>query len=246
MDRQSDGRRPVYLYSLPLLCIGSAGVAMANSVPRLMFWRFLQAFGAAPGFSVGAGVIGDIFRLEERGQAMGIFFVAIILGPALAPPIGGIMAHYASWRSMQASLGIAGFVAFVLMFLWFPETIHPGMREMDKIRREAIEGRLKFNWTHYFVNPLRSLALLRDPNLLAISFIGFTTLLTDYVLFTPLAYTFGARYNITNEALIGLCFLPSGIGSMSEGSLFLHIVAADQYQVGAPLAGRMSDKFWLD
>ncbi|KAF8889817.1 major facilitator superfamily domain-containing protein [Infundibulicybe gibba] len=80
---------PVYLYCLPLSCIGSAGVAMADSVPRLMFWRFFQAFGAAPGFSVGAGVIGDIFRLEERGQAMGVFFAAIVLGPALAPPIGG-------------------------------------------------------------------------------------------------------------------------------------------------------------
>jgi MFS family permease len=39
-----------------------------------MFWRFVQAFGASPGMSVGAGVIGDIYRLEERGQAMGIFF----------------------------------------------------------------------------------------------------------------------------------------------------------------------------
>jgi MFS family permease len=39
-----------------------------------MFWRFVQAFGASPGMSVGAGVIGDIYKLEERGQAMGIFF----------------------------------------------------------------------------------------------------------------------------------------------------------------------------
>ncbi|KAF8889816.1 MFS general substrate transporter [Infundibulicybe gibba] len=222
----TDGRRPVYLYCLPLSCIGSAGVAMADSVPRLMFWRFLQAFGAAPGSSVGAGVIGDIFRLEERGQAMGIFFAAIILGPALAPPIGGVMAHYASWRSMQAALGIAAFVAFVLMFLWFPETIHPGTRQMDKIRREVAEGRIRFNWTHYFVNPLRPLALLKNPSLFAISLVGFTVLLTDFVLFIPIAYTFGVHYNITNEALIGACFLPSGIGSI----------------IGAPLAGRISDK----
>jgi MFS family permease len=36
-------------------------------------WRFIQAIGASPGLSVGAGVIGDIYKLEERGQAMGIF-----------------------------------------------------------------------------------------------------------------------------------------------------------------------------
>ncbi len=39
-----------------------------------MFWRVVQAFGASSAMSVGAGVIGDIYRLEERGYAMGLFF----------------------------------------------------------------------------------------------------------------------------------------------------------------------------
>ena len=30
--------------------------------------------GASPGAVLGAGVIGDIFKLEERGRAMGVFF----------------------------------------------------------------------------------------------------------------------------------------------------------------------------
>ena len=30
--------------------------------------------GASPGSVLGAGVIGDIFMLEERGRAMGFFF----------------------------------------------------------------------------------------------------------------------------------------------------------------------------
>lgn len=38
-----------------------------------MMWRFVQAFGASPGIAVGAGVISDIYKLEERGAAMGIF-----------------------------------------------------------------------------------------------------------------------------------------------------------------------------
>ena len=37
----------------------------------------------------------------------------------------------------------------------------------------------------------------------------------------------GVRYNITNEALIGAFFLPAGLGNF----------------IGAPLAGRISDKF---
>ncbi len=70
----ADGRRPVYLCSLPILIVGSIGVALAQNIPSLLFWRFLQSLGAAPAQVVGAGVTGDIYRLEERGRAMGIFF----------------------------------------------------------------------------------------------------------------------------------------------------------------------------
>ena len=55
------------------MIVGSVGVASASDVPSLMFWRFFQALGSAPGSSVGAGVIGDIYKLEERGKAIGIF-----------------------------------------------------------------------------------------------------------------------------------------------------------------------------
>lgn len=38
-----------------------------------MVSRALQGFGACAFQSVGAAVIADIFRLEERGRAMGIY-----------------------------------------------------------------------------------------------------------------------------------------------------------------------------
>ena len=69
-----DGRRPIYLYASLVFVIGSAGVAAAQSIPSLLFWRFIQSMGASLGPVIGAAVIGDIFKLEERGGAMGIFF----------------------------------------------------------------------------------------------------------------------------------------------------------------------------
>ena len=70
----TDGRRPVYLYALPVLVVGSLGVSLATNIPVLLFWRFLQSLGASPGLVLGAGVIGDIYKLEERGRAMTVFF----------------------------------------------------------------------------------------------------------------------------------------------------------------------------
>ena len=52
------------------------------------------------------------------------------------------------------------------------------------------------------------------------------------------------RYNIKNEALIGACFLPVGLGGMSKLSLgMIHVLAnCLRLLVGAPLSGHLSDR----
>jgi MFS family permease len=64
----------MYLSGMPILFIGSCGVAMSTSLRGLLFWRFIQTFGCSGGMTLGAGVIGDIYKLEERGTGIGIFF----------------------------------------------------------------------------------------------------------------------------------------------------------------------------
>jgi MFS family permease len=43
----------MYLFGLPLLCLGSIGVATAKTIPQLMVFRFIQAFGTSGGLAVG-------------------------------------------------------------------------------------------------------------------------------------------------------------------------------------------------
>ncbi|OBZ75053.1 MFS antiporter QDR3 [Grifola frondosa] len=214
------GRRPIYLASLPCLCIGSVGVATSKAVPELMLWRIFQQFGASSGMSVGASVIGDIYKLEERGTAMGIFYGASLCGPAIAPLAGGLATHYATWRHAQWALFIAGLCAFVPIYLFLPETLDPERM----ITNQSSEGESKRKWV--WLNPFAGLAMLRSPNLMAMTLTSACVLLTDYVLMVPLSYTIGKQYNISNEAVIGAFFLPAGIGNI----------------IGAPLAGRMSDR----
>ncbi|KZV62756.1 MFS general substrate transporter [Peniophora sp. CONT] len=231
------GRRPIFLTMLPILIIGSIGAAAARSVTTLVAWRVVQAFGASGGFAVGAGVIADVFPLEQRGRATGIFYSFAFLGPALAPFVGGAVAYYASWRIMQLSLGIASLIALILFAIFFPETSQPHSRGIDKLRAEGHDaserspllgervenGEEKFKWV--WLNPFGFLNLLRSPNVLAVVFTSTFVLMAEHTLLNPLAYTLGARYGIENEGLIGLCFLPSGVGNI----------------LGAPLAGRLSD-----
>ncbi|KAI0310281.1 major facilitator superfamily domain-containing protein [Amylostereum chailletii] len=219
------GRRPVYLAALPILTVGSLGVSTARSIPELMVWRFIQAFGSGAGVSLGAGVIADIYRLEERGRAMGIFFGACLLGPALAPPLGGLAAHMSSWRAMQGALCVAGVVQLVSVYSFLPETSQPHSRGIDKLRDEDRREGVPPRKCWFVLNPFKSLTLLRSPNILAVTIVATCILISDYLMLIPLSYTIGNRYNIHNEALIGLFFLPAGVGNA----------------LGAPLAGRMSD-----
>ena len=102
----------------------------------------------------------------------------------MAPPIGGeylgyacnidllliirdsgFAAHYASWRIMQAALGITGFMTFVSILLFFPETSQPGARGIDKLQLTTAGAASR---PVVFINPFKCLLLLRSPNLLAV------------------------------------------------------------------------------
>lgn len=214
------GRKSVLLWSMATMAVGSFGAGAARTIPELLVWRVVQAFGASSGLSVGIGVLADIYRLEERGRSSGIFFGAILFGMSIAPTIGGVTAHYYSWRTTQYGLCVAGIVSFLLTLFFQPETAWPGARGVDKLIEK--EGRSRWVW----LNPFGSIALLRSPNVSLISLSQGLVVLTDYVLLVPIAYTIAAKYDITNEAVIGALCIPVGIGNI----------------VGSTYAGRLSDQ----
>ncbi|KAG1835526.1 major facilitator superfamily domain-containing protein [Suillus variegatus] len=199
------GRRSIYLWGIPFLCVGSCGVALSTSLQSLLFWRFVQMFGCAGALSLGSGVIGDIYKLEERGTAIGIFFSVTLLGFTFAPFIGGAATQYWSWRNLHYSIGAWGLLEMLFIYLSFPETSHPGTLGIDKLPSRR---RIHIKW----INPLSSLWLLRSPNLFAVMFASALMVNTMYVLLVPISNTIGIRYGITNDAIIGAFFLPNGLG----------------------------------
>jgi MFS family permease len=88
-----------------------------------------------------------------------------LLGLALAPTVGGVTAHYLSWRAIHYLLAAFGFAAFFCMFFLFPETSHPGTRGIDEYERA---GKVHSKWKPVMLNPLSQLLMLRSPNILAV------------------------------------------------------------------------------
>ncbi|KAG9009630.1 hypothetical protein FRB90_008258 [Tulasnella sp. 427] len=119
------GRRSVYLACLSLLTISSLACAL---VPTSKWWlllifRCFQSSGGASTVALGAGVVADIARPQERGGYYGLFIVGGLLGPCIGPVFGGVIGARLGWRWIFWILAICAGACFMLILLFFPETL---------------------------------------------------------------------------------------------------------------------------
>lgn len=85
---ESYGRKPIYLSSLSICLIASVALVFTPNlgIGWLIGWRVVQGTGACAAFSVGAGTISDVFRMEMRGRAMGFYSLGPLVGALIGPP----------------------------------------------------------------------------------------------------------------------------------------------------------------
>lgn len=127
--------------------------------------------------------------------------------------LSGFVTAHASWRTLQLGLGTLGGLIFVLMFLYFPETSHPGARGIDKIpHSDRTLGTM-------IINPLKPLGLLRSPNVFAISLVMLSAFVVESTLTVPVAYTLGSKFNINDPTTISVCLVLVSIGNIFGTSL---------------------------
>lgn len=185
--------------------------------------RVVQAFGSSSVLSVGAGSIGDLYRKEKRGKAMGFFYMQILLGPSLSPLLAGVFTEYIhqGWRVMQYLLLAMGFIAMALVFFALPETAHT--RSIDLIQEEKQAALTaenspdvaprKVGFTFVPINPLAPLKILVNGHILLMAIVSSLTLASTYCILVPLASTLAVTYSINNPAILGLLYLASGFGN---------------------------------
>lgn len=118
-----NGRRSVYVISFAAFIAFSIGCALCKNIASLFVLRILSGGSAAAVQAVGAGTIGDIFIPQERGRAMGFFYLGPLMGPLLSPIIGGLIVARWGWRSTMWFMVIVGASCFIVIVLVLPETL---------------------------------------------------------------------------------------------------------------------------
>ncbi|KAK7719027.1 hypothetical protein SLS63_010271 [Diaporthe eres] len=117
------GRRTIYVVSFSLFVVFSVLSAISTTISMLIVFRVLGGGAAASVQAVGAGTIADLWEPFERGQAMGIFYLGPLMGPLLAPIIGGALAQGFGWQSTMWFLTCFGGLNFLSIVFFLPETL---------------------------------------------------------------------------------------------------------------------------
>lgn len=116
------GRRPAYIIAFIIYLGANIGLALQNSYAALFLLRCLQSTGSSGAIALGFGVVADISTSAERGSYMGMVGAGTMMGPAIGPVIGGILAQFLGWRSIFWFLVILSGCFLIPFALTVPET----------------------------------------------------------------------------------------------------------------------------
>ncbi|HEY6537285.1 MAG TPA: MFS transporter [Candidatus Nitrosocosmicus sp.] len=94
------GRVKLYNIGFVLFTIGSALCSISYSGEQLIIFRLVQSIGAAFLFSNSAAIITDVFPEKERGKALGLNQISIVIGSVIGLTLGGFLTSYLGWRSI--------------------------------------------------------------------------------------------------------------------------------------------------
>jgi len=255
------GRRIIYIISLVIFGIGSLFVSLSNTYELLLIGRAIQGFGASGILPVASAVIGDIFPPDKRGKILGmvgaVFGLAFVIGPVLA----GVILSFFHWNTLFL-INIPIVIALV-----FGAKLLPNVRIADKKSFDwkgilflgitlssftlAVNNILSTN----LINSILSIKVL--PFLLVSIIFLFAFIFIEKRTTFPIIKTslFSIRQvNIVVFIALGIGFVQSftvfipdmlvtikHIETSKASFMLLPIVFATV--IGAPLSGRMLDKY---
>ena len=92
------GRKRYYMSCVFLFTVSSALCGAAPNLELLIFFRILQGIGGGGLQPSEQGILVDTFPAQQRGMAMAIYGVAVVVAPILGPTLGGWITDNYSWR----------------------------------------------------------------------------------------------------------------------------------------------------
>lgn len=120
------GRRPTLLAGLALYTAGGLAAALAPDVGVLVAARLVQAAGGCAGLLLGRAIVRDTAESNDAVRRLALMSLMTMVGPGLAPLVGGLLAGAFGWRAIFVLLTALGVLNFTVSWRLLPETGRPG------------------------------------------------------------------------------------------------------------------------
>ena len=125
------GRKRVFVVCASGFTFASLLCALSQDIAAIVLARLMQgAFGAAL-VPLSQSVMLDSYPPEQRGSAMGIWGMGVMLGPILGPTIGGFLTENYSWHWVFLINLPVGIVTVLGLMLFLEETHKHGHLRFD-------------------------------------------------------------------------------------------------------------------
>jgi DHA1 family bicyclomycin/chloramphenicol resistance-like MFS transporter len=119
------GRKPVMMAGLAVYAASGLIAALAPGAAVLISARLLQALGGCAGLVLGRAIVRDTTTSREAGRRLALMNLMVVVGPGLAPLIGGVAVAASGWRSILFGLAAFGLANLVCAWRLLPETARP-------------------------------------------------------------------------------------------------------------------------
>jgi len=113
------GRRRLMIWSVVGFGVSSILCGLATSVTDLVIYRIAQGAFGAPLVPVSQAIVIETFSERQRSRAMSVWGAGVILGPIIAPAIGGALSEAYNWRWVFfmlvpfTAVALVGVLAFI-------------------------------------------------------------------------------------------------------------------------------------
>ncbi len=124
------GRKRFLLICISGFVVASALCGLSQSLTQIVFFRLLQGVFGAALVPLSQAIMADAYPREERGKAMAIWGLGVMVGPVAGPTLGGWLTETASWRwTFYINVPI-GALSLFMATQFVPDTLRR-LRRMD-------------------------------------------------------------------------------------------------------------------
>ena len=115
------GRKNLFVVCLVGFTAASMLCGVAESLTQMVLFRLLQGMFGAALVPLSQSTMLDIYTVKERGSAMALWGVGVMIGPILGPTLGGYLTDLYNWRWVFYVNLPFGILATVGLLLFLPK-----------------------------------------------------------------------------------------------------------------------------